>query len=71
MGVLDVSSLFAYAERWPTLVKVPHQAWAIIQKTVAKAKRTTNETLLQKVAHRSTAGAWRFRMPAHPHPRGR
>ena len=53
MGVLEVWSLFAYAERRPTAVKVPNSAWAIIQKTVAKAKRTTNETLLPKVAHRS------------------
>ena len=53
MGVLEVWSLFGYAERRPTVVKVPEQAWAIIQKTVAKAKRTTNETLLPKVAHRN------------------
>jgi uncharacterized protein (DUF2252 family) len=61
MGVLEVCSLFGYAERRPTAVKVPNQAWAIIQKTVGKAKRTTNETLLPKVAHRRTDGGWRFR----------
>ena len=60
MGVLEVWSLYAYAERRPTAVKVPKSAWAIIQKTVAKAKRTTNETLLPKVAHRSQDGGWRF-----------
>ena len=60
MGVLDVWSLFAYAERRPTFVKVPNKAWAIVQKTVAKAKRTTNETLLPKVAHRGHDGGWRF-----------
>ena len=27
---------------------------------MAKAKRTTNETLLPKVAHRTTDGGWRF-----------
>ena len=27
---------------------------------MAKAKRTTNETLLPKVAHRSQDGGWRF-----------
>ena len=53
MGVLEVWSLFGYAERRPTALKVPNSAWAIIQKTVAKAKRTTNETLLPKVAHRN------------------
>jgi uncharacterized protein (DUF2252 family) len=61
MGFLEVWSLFGYAERRPTLVKVPNQAWAIIQKTVGKAKRTTNETLLPKIAHRMTDGRWRFR----------
>ena len=60
MGVLEVWSLFGYAERRPTMVKVPKSAWAIIQKTVAKAKRTTNETLLPKVAHRTNDGGWRF-----------
>jgi len=59
-GVLDVWSVFGYAERRPTFLKVPDQAWAVIQKTVAKAKRTTNETLLPKVAHRSNDGGWRF-----------
>ena len=61
MGVLEVSSLFGYAERRPTTFNVPDQAWAIVQKTVAKAKRTTNESLLPKVAYRNTDGAWRFR----------
>ena len=60
MGVLDVWSLFAYAERKPDAVKVPGKAWAIVQKTVAKAKRTTNKTLLAKVAHRGHDGGWRF-----------
>ena len=61
MGVLDVWSLYAYAERRPTAVTVPNSAWAVIQKTVAKAKRTTNATLLPKVAQRSHDGGWRFR----------
>jgi uncharacterized protein (DUF2252 family) len=61
LGVLEVWSLYGYAERRPTTYKVPNQAWAIIQKTVAKAKRTTNESLLPKVAYRNTDGAWRFR----------
>ncbi len=60
-GVFDVWSIFGYAERRPTFVKVPNQAWATIQKTVAKAKRTTNETLLPKVATRSNDGGWRFK----------
>ena len=61
MGVLEVWSLFAYAERRPTAVTVPNDAWEVIQKTVGKAKRTTNETLLPKVAHRTHDGGWRFK----------
>ena len=61
MGVLDVWSLYAYAEVRPTAVKVPDTAWAIIQKTVAKAKRTTNVSLLPKSRSRRTDGGWRFR----------
>ena len=60
MGVLEVWSLFGFAEVRPTIVKVPDTAWAIIQKTVAKAKRTTNDSLLPKVASRRTDGGWRF-----------
>jgi uncharacterized protein (DUF2252 family) len=60
LGFLEVWSIYAYAERRPTIVKVPNSAWAIIEKTVAKAKRATNETLLPKMAHRSQDGGWRF-----------
>jgi uncharacterized protein (DUF2252 family) len=60
MGVLEVWSLFGYAERRPKAVKVPQKAWALIQKVVAKAKATTNETLLPKVARRRHDGGWRF-----------
>ena len=60
MGVLDLWSIYGYAERRPTALKVPASAWAIVQKTVVKAKRTTNETLLPKVAHRTNDGGWRF-----------
>ncbi len=60
MGVLEVWSLFGYAERPPKIIKVPNKAWALIQKVVAKAKATTNETLLPKVAQRRHDGGWRF-----------
>ena len=60
MGVLDVWSHFGYAERRPTMFKVPKKAWAVIQKVVAKAKATTNATLLAKVAQRRHDGGWRF-----------
>ena len=59
-GVLDVWARFTYAERKPTAVKVPSKAWAIIQKTADKARRTNNETLLPKVARRGHDGGWRF-----------
>ena len=60
MGVLEVWSLFGYAERPPKSLEVPDKAWALIQKVVAKAKPTTNETLLPKVAQRRHDGGWRF-----------
>lgn len=59
VSVLDVWSLFAYAERRPTSIDVPAKAWAIVQKTAAKARKTTNETLLPKVAQQGPDG-WRF-----------
>jgi uncharacterized protein (DUF2252 family) len=39
MGVLDVWSLFAYAERAQSVAKVPKQDWKLVQKVVAKARR--------------------------------
>ena len=60
MGVLEVWSIFAYADRRPSAIDVPKKAWALIQKVVAKAKATTNETLLPKVARRRHDGGWRF-----------
>ncbi len=60
MGVLDVWSLFGYAERPPKTMKVPKKAWVLIQKVVAKAKAATNATLLAKVAQRRHDGGWRF-----------
>lgn len=60
MGILDVWSIFAYADRKPTVIDVPKKSWAMIQKTVQKARATTNETLLPKVARRQADGGWRF-----------
>jgi uncharacterized protein (DUF2252 family) len=60
MGLLDVWSDFAYADRPTKVVKVPKKAWALIQKTVAKARKTTNESLLPKIAQRRHDGGWRF-----------
>jgi len=60
MGLLDVWSLFGHAERRPKMIKVPKKAWVLIQKVVAKARATTNASLLAKVAHRRHDGGWRF-----------
>jgi uncharacterized protein (DUF2252 family) len=60
MSVLDVWSMFAHAERPPRAIEVPSKAWAIIQRTAAKARKTTNATLLPKVARPGADGGWRF-----------
>jgi uncharacterized protein (DUF2252 family) len=60
MGVLDVWSLYASAEHDQRVVKVPKKAWALIQKVAAKARATTNQTLLPKIAQRHNDGGWRF-----------
>jgi hypothetical protein len=60
MGVLDVWSLFAPAERDQGGAKIPRKAWALIEKVAAKVRATTNVTLLPKVARRRKDGTWRF-----------
>jgi uncharacterized protein (DUF2252 family) len=60
MGVLDVWSVYGYADRKPKFFDVPKKSWTLIQKTVQKARGTTNATLLPKVARRQTDGGWRF-----------
>jgi uncharacterized protein (DUF2252 family) len=60
MGILEVWSLSASPERDQEVVKVPRKPWALIQKVAAKARATTNKTLLPKVAQRHSDGGWRF-----------
>lgn len=60
MGILDLWSVYGYADRKPTVVKIPKKSWVMIQKTVEKARASTNETLLPKVARRQKDGEWRF-----------
>lgn len=62
MGIMDLWAIYAYADRKPNpdVLKVPRTSWALIQKTVEKARATTGETLLPKVARRQTDGGWRF-----------
>jgi len=61
MGVLEVWSLPGRVDVRPTMIKVPDTAWAIIRKTVAKARQSTNTSLLTKVSSRRSDGGWRFR----------
>ena len=67
MGVLDVWSIFAYADldRLAPLarqggVQIGNKSQAILRKTLAKAQRTTSLSLLAKVARPQADGGWRF-----------
>ncbi len=67
MGVLDTWSLFAYADldrQMPILkqhgIQIGSKFQAVLRKTLAKAKQTTSQTLLGKVARRQADGGWRF-----------
>jgi len=61
MGVLDVWYLHAYPGRDNPLVKIDPKSKAVFVKTVAKALRTDNRTLLPKVADNHGSGKWVFR----------
>lgn len=67
LGVLETWSLFAYADferQLPLLkkhgVEVDDKFQSLLSKTVAKARKTTSATLLDKVARRQADGGWRF-----------
>ena len=66
-GILETWSLFAYAEleRHEAEAKrmgiqIGNKFRAVINKVLAKARRTHNDTLLAKVARRHADGGWRF-----------
>ncbi len=61
MGVLDVWYLHAYPGRSHPLINPDPKSRAVTKKTLAKAMRTDNRTLLPKVADRGGNGVWRFR----------
>lgn len=67
MGVLDVWYLHAYPGRDDPLVrdnpsvKVDPKSRAVFEKTLAKALKTDNHTLLPKVANHQSDGSWSFR----------
>jgi uncharacterized protein (DUF2252 family) len=61
MGVLDVWYLHAYPDRKNPLLKIDPKSKAVVAKTLAKAERTDNRTLLPKVADHAADGSWTFR----------
>src|SRR5271169_3332800 len=61
MGVLDVWYLHAYPGHTNPIVKVDAKSKAVFAKTLAKAMRTDNRSLLPKVAENIGHGKWRFR----------
>jgi uncharacterized protein (DUF2252 family) len=67
LGVLETWSLFAYADadRNEAVLKsvgiqCGNKFRALIKKVLSKARRTHNETLLQKATIRQADGGWRF-----------
>ncbi len=73
MGVLDLWYLHTVADRididaiarmYPRAAKLWPKARPIIEKAVAKARRTDNRMLLKKSADRGVDGGWRFREEA-------
>ena len=61
MGVLDVWYLHAYPGRDNPIAKVDPKSEAVVAKTVAKALRTDNRTLMPKVTDKDAKGKWTFR----------
>ena len=61
MGVLDVWYLHAYPGRSNPIIKLDPKSQAVFNKTLAKAMRTDNRSLLPKVADHSHNGTWKFR----------
>lgn len=67
LGILETWSLFGYAEleRHAAAIKemgiqIGNKSRAMVKKVLAKAQRTTSDTLLAKVARRQADGGWRF-----------
>jgi uncharacterized protein (DUF2252 family) len=67
MGIMETWSLFAYADmrRQEAAfervgIQVGNKFRAVLKKVLAKAQRTSHDTLLEKVARRHTDGRWRF-----------
>jgi uncharacterized protein (DUF2252 family) len=67
LGILEIWSLFAYAdlERQEAVleqegIQIGNKFRAVVKKVLSKAQRTNNDTLLEKVARRQADGGWRF-----------
>jgi uncharacterized protein (DUF2252 family) len=60
MGILEVSSLFGYAERRPTIVKVPNQAWADHSKDGEKGKTDDERVSVAEDCSPPQRRGWRF-----------
>ena len=61
MGVMDVWYLHYYPGRTNPLAKMDPKTEAVLTKTLDKAIRTDNRTLLPKVAERTNGGKWKFK----------
>ena len=61
MSVLDIWYLHAYPDRKHPLFEMDAKSSAVIAKSVAKARKQTNATLLTKISERGVAGGWRLR----------
>jgi uncharacterized protein (DUF2252 family) len=66
-GIFDTWSLFAYAELEKNEaafkqkgIQIGNKFRAVVDKVLAKARRTNNAALLAKVARRQADGGWRF-----------
>ncbi len=66
-GILETWSIFAYAEleRHEAAlerlgIQIGNKFRAVVKKVLAKAQRTTSDTLLAKIARRQADGGWRF-----------
>jgi len=62
MGVLDLWYLHNVVDRLDSkLIKIDPKSQAILKKTIAKARKQNNATMLRKVAERTLNGDWRFK----------
>jgi uncharacterized protein (DUF2252 family) len=61
LGTLDIWYLHTFPGRANIMRKVPAKAQAVIEKVVAKARRSDNRGFLRRVADKNADGRWQFR----------